>query len=68
MTESMLHPIRITDGNKEHLKVLEEALEKATSEEQMSAISIQDSKLLKKNYRVTRLTKEESATLWTHQH
>lgn len=59
MTESMLNPIKITDGSKEHLKALESSIQKATSKEQLSAISIQDKELLKKNYKVTRLTKED---------
>lgn len=67
MTESMLNPIKITDGSKEHLKALESSIQKATSKEQLSAISVQDKELLKKNYKVTRLTKEESIALWAQQ-
>lgn len=67
MTESMLKPIRITDGSKEHLKALEASIRKATSKEHLLAISFQDEELRKKNYKVTRLTKEESAALWAQQ-
>ena len=65
MTESMLNPIKITDGSKEHLKPLESAIQKATSKEQLFAINSQNKELLKKNYKVTRLTKEDSIALWT---
>ena len=67
MTESMLNPIKISDGSKENLKALEVAINKAISKEQLVAIATQDKNLLKKNYRVTKLTKEESGALWTPQ-